>query len=165
MNGPRLPHLRAGAAVLALGALLLTGCMGSAENSAFNAINASRAANGVAGLSTNDALTAKAQGWAQHLANASGGQCTSATLSHSNLATGAPAGWSKLGENVACRTTNTGVDNAIGPIQTQFMGSPGHRANILDAVFNRGGVGVASVPAASGGGYIVVFETQEFAHL
>ena len=166
MNGTRLPHhVRAGVVVLALGALILTGCMDSSEKSAFTALNAARTSTSVKALASNTALVTKAQGWAQHLASTSGGQCTSATLSHSNLATGAPAGWQKLGENVACRTTNQGEASAIGPIQTQFMNSPGHRANILDPAYTYGGVGVASVPAAVGGNYIVVFETQEFARL
>ena len=81
------------------------------------------------------------------------------------MATGAPAGWQKLGENVACRTTNQGEASAIGPIQAQFMGSTGHRANILDPAFTHGAVGVASVPAAVRGEYIVVFEAQELARL
>jgi uncharacterized protein YkwD len=111
------------------------------------------------------ALVTKAENWARHLAANSGGQCTSSTLSHSDLTAGAPAGWQKLGENVACRTTNTGVSGAIAPIESQFMNSPGHRANILDPQYNRAGIGVASVPSSMGGNYIVVFETQEFAKL
>jgi uncharacterized protein YkwD len=165
-RGSRVPRpLRAAGAILALGVLLLTGCMSSDEKSAMTLVNNDRKANGVAALSSNQTLVTKAQNWAQHLVANSGGQCTSSTLSHSDLTAGAPAGWQKLGENVACRTTNTGVSSAIGPIETQFMNSSGHRANILDPLYNRAGIGVASVPSAMGGNYIVVFETQEFAKL
>jgi len=158
-------QLRTSVAVIAVGAVLLTACMSSDEKSAFNAVNADRQANGVAAVLTNAALVTKAQGWARHLANNSGGYCSSTTLYHSNLTDGAPPGWQRLGENVACRVTNTGVASAIGPIEAQFMGSDGHRANILDPRFNRAGIGVASVPAAVGGNYIVVFEAQEFARI
>jgi uncharacterized protein YkwD len=155
-----------GFAGLALVALLLVGCMSQDDVNALSALNSDRAANGgLAALELNDALYVKAQGWAQHLADASGGECTLASLSHSDLRVGAPAGWTKLGENVACRTTTADVASTVGPIEGQFMNSPPHRANILDRDFNRGGVALASVPARTGGGVVVVFETQEFAHL
>jgi uncharacterized protein YkwD len=144
---------------------LLSSCMGSAEQAGFNAVNADRKANGgVAALSTNDPLVTKAQNWAQHLAAASGGVCSGATLVHSSLVDGAPAGWRKLGENIACRWSSSTVANEVNNLETQFMNSSGHRANILDPAFNRGGVGLASAPASTGSG-IIVFETQEFAQL
>ncbi len=145
--------------------MLATSCLSSAELAGLNAVNADRQANGpVAALTSDDALVAKARGLAVHLANASGGVCSSATLVHSDLTVGAPAGWRKLGENIACRSTATTAANEVAHLESQFMASAGHRANILNPAYNRGAIGLASVPAKSGSGSIV-FEAQEFAQL
>jgi uncharacterized protein YkwD len=80
------------------------------------------------GLALERQLTTKAQNWAQHLAQ-------QGYLSHSNLASGAPAGWRSLGENVGMGSSINGVHNA-------FMASSGHRANILGN-YNYVGTGYA----------------------
>ena len=150
-------------AVVAVG-LLLTACMTADESSAFTLINRDRATNGAAALAGNDAAQTKAQDWARHLATSSGGVCSSATLSHSNLATGAPAGWKRLGENVACRTVTGSVADAVAPLQAQLMASSsGHRANILNRSFTHVGVGISAV--STGTNRWVVFETQYFVQL
>ncbi len=144
---------------------LATACLSGAEQTGLNAINADRQANGgVAALSSNDALQTKARNLAVHLADSSAGVCSSATLVHSDLTAGAPAGWRRLGENIACRWSSTSAANEVAHLEAQFMASSGHRANILDARFNRGAIGLASVPAQNGSGSIV-FEAQEFAQI
>jgi uncharacterized protein YkwD len=149
---------------LTLAVVLLSACLTADESTAVNLVNQDRAANGgVKALVVNDAALTKAQGWAKHLATASGGVCSSATLSHSNLAEGAPAGWKRLGENVACRTVTGSVANAVAPLQAQLMASSGHRANILDSRFTHVGIGIAAV--STGTNRWVVFETQFFAQL
>jgi len=150
------------AAVVATG-VLLTACMTADESSAFNLVNRDRATNSVPALAANDAAQTKAQNWAKHLATNSGGACTSSTLYHSNLATGAPAGWKRLGENVACRTVTGSVADAVAPIQGQFMSSAGHRANILNGSFTHAGVGISAV--SIGTNRWVVFEAQYFVQL
>ena len=144
---------------------LLAGCMNQTEQWGFDLMNADRGFSALPALSSNDQLVSKAQGWAQHLADASGGQCTSATLAHSSLTADAPAGWQKLGENVACRVVQGTTADAVTGIQSQFMNSPGHRANILDSAYTHGGLGMAAVPSVVGPGWIAVYETQEFARL
>lgn len=144
-------------------AVLLTACMTADESTAFSLVNRDRAANGVAALAGNDPAQTKAQNWAKHLATNSGGVCSSATLSHSNLATGAPAGWKRLGENVACRTVTGSVADAVAPLQGQFMASSGHRANILDSRFTHVGIGISAV--STGTNRWVVFEAQYFVQL
>jgi serralysin len=149
-----------------LSALLLAGCMTPDESHALQVINHDRAVNGVYGLGENFALNDKAQRWADWLAQRSGGTCSMATLSHSNLADGAPAGWRMLGENVGCRVAPGTVADAVGPLQTSFMNSPGHRANILNGNFNTGGIGFSWVPAANGmPNWYAIYEVQEFATL
>ena len=160
---PTTSRRLATAVAVALITLVLAGCMTADEANAFKLLNADRAANGAAPLAGNDAAQTKAQGWAQHLATASGGVCSQATLSHSNLTQGAPAGWRYLGENVACRTVTGSIANAVAPLQAQFMASSGHRANIVNTRFTHGGVGIAAV--STGTNRWVVFETQYFAQL
>ena len=151
-------------AAAALAVLVLSGCLTADEGRAVTLLNQDRAANGgLRALAINDAAITKAQGWAQHLASRSNGVCSSATLSHSNLAQGAPAGWRYLGENVACRTVTGSVANAVAPLQAQLMASPGHRANILRPQFTHLGIGIAAV--STGTNRWVVFETQYFVQL
>ena len=91
-------------------------------------INASRASAGLSGLAMNRTLAAKAQDWAQHLASIQ-------RLEHSNLTSGVPSNWQALAENV-------GYHTSLGGVHGLFMGSPGHRANILGH-YNSVGTGVA----------------------
>jgi uncharacterized protein YkwD len=148
---------------LGLSALLLAGCMTGEESNALNAINGDRATIGAGALVEDGALVAKAQDWARHLADGSGGTCSGATLSHSDLRAGAPAGWRGLGENVGCRIAPGPIASHVTPLEASFMASPHHRDNIMNRGYNTAGIGLASVPAAIGNGWIVVYETQEFA--
>jgi uncharacterized protein YkwD len=94
----------------------------------FTQVNDFRAANGVAPLAWFDATYSKAIGWSHHLAD-------NGALSHSSLGDGVPAGWTALGENVAYNTSLAGAFTAL-------ENSPGHRANLLDARFDRVSIGV-----------------------
>jgi hypothetical protein len=103
-------------------------------------INALRAGNSAGGLQVHSVLTAKAQGWAAHMAAT---QC----LCHSNLTDGISVGWHKLGENV-------GRGPSVASLQNAFVNSPEHRANMLDRSFQWVGIGVAY----DGGGQMWVAE-------
>ena len=151
--------------VVGLAATLIVGCARPEESSALSAVNADRAAGGMQALGQDGTLVGKAQRWAQHLADASGGNCSMATLVHSDLRDGAPANWRMLGENVGCRIAPGDLQSFIGPLQVSFMNSPGHRDNIMNGSYNVGAVGLATAPAATGNGWMVVYEAQEFAAL
>jgi uncharacterized protein YkwD len=144
-------------------AAVATGCMVPEESTAFNAINADRAAYGVGALGEHGALVEKAQRWASQLAGASGGRCSMATLVHSDLRDGAPDGWRRLGENVGCRIAPGDMASHVAPLEAAFMASPHHKENILNGAFNKGGVGISGVPAAGNPGMIAIYEVQEFA--
>lgn len=91
-------------------------------------INAERAAHGLAPLAVDGALTAGAQGWAQHLAET--GQ-----PAHDPNIGASVGGWTRIGENVG-----TGAN--VGMVWGAFMGSAQHRTNILDPAFTHVGVGL-----------------------
>lgn len=142
---------------------LLAGCMSSSSAAAFKALNADRIANHVAPLQRNDALQKKADGWAAHLLSASNGKCSGTTLVHSVLEDGKPVGAKALGENIGCAVVRFDPDNGVAIMETGFMGSPLHRANILNATFNRGGIGYATRSMPDG--TFLVYEVQDFAQL
>ncbi|SDQ43311.1 CAP domain-containing protein [Quadrisphaera sp. DSM 44207] len=95
-------------------------------------INATRAQHGLAPLKGLQAdLTGYARRHAQEMA-------AQGRLWHDMAALKAavPAGWTKLGENVALNS------RGIDAIHTAYLASPGHRANILDPAFTTVGIGV-----------------------
>jgi uncharacterized protein YkwD len=97
-----------------------------------DAINGQRARNGLGALTLRGGATAVACGWSKHMA-VSG-------LSHNpnlsgDLAAHGVSGWKTVGENV-------GVGSSAGQVFNMFMGSGGHRANILDPDFTQVGIGV-----------------------
>lgn len=95
-------------------------------------INASRANNGRRGIATNGLMNKKANKWARHLANC---QC----LEHRAAPYGVPPGWCAAAENVG----RSGDGGTLGRVHQAFMGSSGHRANILRRGWSDLGVGVA----------------------
>jgi uncharacterized protein YkwD len=106
-------------------------------------INTSRAQNSRAPVEFNMDLWFKAQGWSDYMA-------AYGTLTHSNLTDGvSQLPWRKLGENI-------GVGYSLDSIHNAFMGSAGHRANILDPAYNYSAVGV------SGDWYGRYWVAQEF---
>lgn len=112
-----------------------------------NLINQDRAANGVAPLAWNGCLASVAQG-------ESARQAAQGSISHNGgVYLDLACGYSTAGENVGF--TSAGSDDA--QLNTLFMNSPGHSANILNPNFHV--VGTAWVVAPNGYGYI----TEEFA--
>jgi uncharacterized protein YkwD len=118
-------------APLVLLAFATTGCFALTSNqtSTLNAMNNDRASNKLGRLTVQAQAQAKAQAWANKLASEN-------TLYHSNLPDGITVGWCSLGENI-------GYGPSISAIETAYMNSPGHRANILSTKWNGAGVGVA----------------------
>jgi hypothetical protein len=96
-------------------------------------INSDRAAHGLRALQISGTLTGIAQRWAAHMA-------ATDNLSH-NSSAGAeiPSGWSTWGENVGYSTL-TSASN----LNSAFMASPDHRANILSTAYTEVGVGYAT---------------------
>jgi Cysteine-rich secretory protein family len=94
------------------------------------ATNASRTSNGLPALALNAQLSAVAQAWADQLAAAG-------VLSHNPALRNQVSDWSVLGENV-------GMAGDVPTVQTAFMASPPHRANILDPRYTQMGVGSAT---------------------
>jgi uncharacterized protein YkwD len=92
-------------------------------------VNRERVTQGDGQLGWNPQLAAKAQAWAQHMADTN-------TLSHSALTANVSPGWSTLGENV-------GTGPAVNDVHTGFMNAPEHRDNIMAGKYSSMGVGVA----------------------
>ena len=90
----------------------------NAEADFTNRMNALRSSQGIATLGTHSVLTAKAQAWAQHMAD-------SGCLCHSNLPDGVTVGWRKLSENI-------GRGPSVASIDTALVNSPLHYANMVD---------------------------------
>ena len=105
-------------------------------------MNQDRAANGAASLAWSASLARVAQYRAQDMLNRNyfshydpaTGQLAFAQLMH---LWGIP--YSTAGENIAWST-----NPSMAGINTMFMNSPEHRANILNGAYHRLGVGVAS---------------------
>lgn len=123
---------------LALLALLLTACLTAAQRDVLNTLNADRRANSLRALPDHSILDAKAQAWAEKLAQ-------DGRLSHSTLSHGVPGCWRSLGENV-------GYGSSIEAVERAYMSSPAHRANILASKWDYVGVGAAQ----SGGRWYTV---------
>lgn len=108
-------------------------------------VNAHRADAGLAPLTLCGTLNVAAQ-------NQSNAQAAAGRMFHANLATNANSagytGWRALAENVAAGQTST------AQVMTSWMGSSGHRANIL------GGYTHVGFGLANGGG--VNYWTQSF---
>jgi uncharacterized protein YkwD len=136
ISASRPGQRRSVGAVLAivLLALAAAGCMPADAKTFLDRTNALRASHGVAGLKEHDTLTRKAEAWAQHMA-------ATGRLEHSNLS--ADLGslqWRALAENVGY-STPTG--DTLKTIHDAFVGSSGHRANLLRSTYTHMGVGVA----------------------
>jgi uncharacterized protein YkwD len=116
--------------------------VGGAAGIEFSLVNQDRAANGVAALRFSGALARVAQYRAQDMLNRgyfshydpATGQLAFAALMH---LWGIP--YTTAGENIAWST-----NPSMAEINTMFMNSPDHRANILKAAYHQVGIGVAS---------------------
>jgi len=115
--------------------------IGGAAGVQFSLVNQDRAANGVASLRFSGALARVAQYRAQDM-------LTRGHFSHYDPATGQLAfsalmhlwgiPYSSAGENIAWST-----NPSMAAINTMFMNSPEHRANILNGAYHQAGIGVA----------------------
>ncbi len=116
--------------------------VGGAAGVEFSLVNQDRAANGVAPLAYSSALARVAQYRAQDMLNRN-------YFSHYDPATGQLAfvqllhlwgiPYGTAGENIAWAS-----NPSMAGINSMFMNSPDHRANILNAAYHRIGVGVTS---------------------
>jgi uncharacterized protein YkwD len=116
--------------------------VGGAAGVEFSLVNQDRAANGVAALRFSGALARVAQYRAQDMLNRG-------YFSHYDPATGQLAfsalmrlwgiPYTTAGENIAWST-----NPSMAEINTMFMNSPDHRANILKGAYHQAGIGVAS---------------------
>jgi uncharacterized protein YkwD len=119
--------------------------VGGAAGVQLSLINQDRVANGVAPLAYSASLARVAQYRAQDMLNRnyfshydpSTGQLAFVQLLH---LWGIP--YTTAGENIAWST-----DPSMAAINTMFMNSPEHRANILNGAYHRAGLGVASTGA------------------
>jgi hypothetical protein len=108
----------------------------SMESQLLSLTNADRARAGLAPLVTSSTLTSIARSWSDHMA-------ATKSLTHDPSLASRVSGWSSLGENIA-------MAYSAKQAESLFMGSSGHRANILKAAYNRVGIGVSR---ASDGSY------------
>jgi len=125
--------------IAALGAAVLTAPPAQAatgvSSEVFSLTNAQRTKAGLKPLITDATLDAAAKAWAQQLAS-------SCTFKHSTASwrSGrvAKAGWTATGENIAA-----GYASASS-VMSGWMGSSGHKANILNKSYTGVGVGYAT---------------------
>lgn len=127
--------LVAGLAALGLAttaaAFVFTGNDNGAANTIFNSTNSHRQSNGLHALQRDSSLDKAARDWSKKMADAD-------HMSHNpNVGSQIRSGWSRWGENVAWNRPG----NANG-IMSSWMGSAGHKANILHKDFTHIGVGV-----------------------
>ena len=123
---------RTGLLIAAIG--LVAGMTGAcsldeAPMEAFYYLNKDRVVHHLRIIGWNEELAAKAQAWAEHMADAN-------SLTHSDLAAGVSAGWSHLGENI-------GLGGSVPAVHVGFMNSAPHREAILNKQYSSVGVGVA----------------------
>lgn len=91
--------------------------------------NASRASAGLPALRSSSTLTSIARSWSAHMA-------TTNVLAHNGSLFSQVSGWSAMGENVA-------KAYSASQAESLFMGSSGHRANILNTKYTLVGIGVS----------------------
>lgn len=114
----------------------------SLERRAFELVNRERARNGEAPLVWDAELCRMAELHSQHMARQNFFSHTGPdglTMENRALSLGI-SGWRALGENIAY---NRGIDDPAAFAVQRWMNSGGHRANILNAKFNRSAIGVA----------------------
>lgn len=136
MQGSRSRALATVASVCAIGcassvdAGTTTAWAGASPSSYASMLNAERASHGLAPLRISSDLVAIAQEWSAHMAG-------SQTLAHNPGLTSLVHNWRAVGENVGEGPTIEDLDSA-------FMNSAEHRANILDPSYREFGVGYAT---------------------
>ena len=119
---------RIAAVAVALVVLALVGACTPQEGDAFKATNALREARGLRWLDWNEGAYDKAVAWSERMAD-------EGRLSHSVLSAGVPAGWRRLGENVAYAGS---VEQAMAVLTA----SPAHLANMVNPAFTSVAIGI-----------------------
>ena len=105
----------------------------TSEAGFLTSINAERSAGGLEPLTLNFAMAVAAREWTQEMVEGS-------FLAHAtDIVTGTPDGWDKVGENV-------GRGQSVTTLTSAFMDSAGHRANIMDPTFTQIGIAVYTHP-------------------
>jgi uncharacterized protein YkwD len=137
------------AVTVSLGTVVAPAAQASDAGTILAGVNEARAAAGVPPLTLKASMSSVAGAWSQHLADS--GRCPAALAHNPSYSAQIPDGWSGAGENVAC---NTPADP--GGLETQWMSSAGHRANILDPAYTDIGIGVVIKDGVAWG-------TQDFA--
>lgn len=112
----------------------------------FAMVNQQRQANGLPALVTDPTLDHAAQTWAEYLGRTNTFQHSSSQW-RADMISG--AGWINSGENIAA-----GYSSASS-VMSAWMGSPGHRANILGSSYVGVGVGYIYIPGSQYGHYWV----------
>lgn len=136
---PALLRRATAAIVIALAAAVLVpapaSAAGGVAGEVFTLTNAQRTQAGLRPLVSDPALDAAAAEWARHLAST----CTFAhSTSQWRSTRVAASGWIATGENIAA-----GQPDASS-VMKAWMGSAGHKANILDSRYTGVGVGFAT---------------------
>ena len=128
-------------------------CGNALESEQFQFLNADRVANGLSALTCHTGVGQVARAHSQDMSDRN-------YFDHVNpegeqpwdrLERGGVSGWSSVGENIAY-----GYPTAE-EVQEGWMGSPGHRANILDGGFTHVGIGAVTDPSGQ------IYWTQVFA--
>lgn len=101
-------------------------------------LNSDRTSHGLPALPLRADAQAKAQAWAEKVAQ-------DGALSHSTMSQGLTQCWTAVGENVARAPS-------VAHAEKILMDDPPHRANILASRWTAAGLGVAR----TAGGYVVV---------
>jgi len=166
-GGRERGRMRVAAGSVALLALVLAGCNslysstpapaggGTMRSQLIAMHNGSRASSGVGSLAEAGNLDSGAQYAANRLMLSSGGGCNLVHTSAAQMNAWYGGAWA---ENIACEPNSPKWSCAsMQSFQNLFMGSPPHRANILDGGYTKAGVGVAC-----GGSY--TFVAVHFSH-
>lgn len=148
-------------AVLAAGALAWTPTpttgwnRGAAEGTLWQLLNGARVNNGLAPLQSHGTLVSLARWRSTDMLQRDyfshtipGCGCLVYAYYDSN---GLKYDWA--GENIGWNSGRTDEESPVR-VHEQFMGSPGHRANVLDARFTHGGVGAAAADNQMFQGYV-----------
>ncbi|WP_066041711.1 cell wall-binding repeat-containing protein [Herbiconiux solani] len=116
------------------------------EDQVFDRVNTQRAANGLPPLLRDATIEAAAEEWANYMTTLAN------PLTHSPndwRASKIPPGWRTNGENIAVGQVSA------DQVMSDWMASPGHRANILNSSYTR--IGVGYVASNRGGMWVQIF--------
>lgn len=133
----RPARLRKVMAVGSIAAVLfaVSACMPAEERTFLDRTNSMRAERGLPALQEHDALTAKAERWATHLAS-------TGVLAHSKLTADLGSlAWRSLAENVGVSVPTA---DTLRTLHDALASSTVHRNNMLSSKFTHMGVGLAT---------------------